>query len=120
MHGRAPILFHQAYNDSILYKWVREKHVLDILWIDVEPVGKDDQVFLAPLEVEVPFLILITQIPGMVPTILKCCCRGLGILPVTQSDVRAMYEQFAIFGNANLLSRQRFADGVINMLVIRG
>ena len=77
--------------------WVGGEDVLDVLGVDLEPVGERDHVLLAPVEPEEAVLVEPAEVAGVEPAGAVDRGRGrLRIFPVALEDVRAARDHLAV------------------------
>ncbi len=114
------IILHQSQDNGILDSRVVKKYIFNIFRVNIQAVCKHDQVLLASLYIQVSFRIPITQVTRMIPAILESGSSSCCILPVAKRHVWPLNQQFAILGDAHLLTGQRLANRAINVFIIRG
>jgi len=81
------VALHQSDDHGIFDGRIGEQHILDIFRVDIQAIGKHDQVFLTPFQIQVSFLVHRPQVTCMIPAILESGSRGLRILPVAERHV---------------------------------
>ncbi len=83
---------------------------LQVLGIDVHPFARDDDIFLATLEVEIAFGIELADIAGAKPAFFVQHRLELFCLPIAGSNVGAAHQDFAVLIELDFAAFQHFAD----------
>ena len=88
----------------------RGERALDVLGEDVQPLGRDDHLLLAALDVDAPLLVGAADVAGVQPAVGEGLRRGLGRAVVALGDVVAADEDLAVLGDLHLDAGDRLAD----------
>ena len=86
------------------------ERALDVLGEDVQPLGRDDHLLLAALDVDAALLVDAADVAGVQPAVLERLRRRLGRAVVALGDVVAADEDLAVLGDPHLDAGDRLAD----------
>src|SRR5215207_2359816 len=84
---------------------------LDVLGVDVQARGRDDDLLLAPAEVDVARRVHLAEVARAQPAAVAERLADAVSAPVAGRDVRAAHENLARLVEPHLLPAQRLADG---------
>src|SRR5262249_15102521 len=82
---------------------------LNVFGIDVYPSRCDDDFFLTSPKIKVALPVHLTNVSGAKPFHLSGCCLS-AVAPVSRRNIFAPHEDFAVFGQLQLLSAQNTAN----------
>src|SRR6266536_1146130 len=111
-HGHAlAVRVGEADDRQLLHEVVRPVELLDLVRVDVLPVGVDDDVLLAADEREAPLLVEPAEVAGVEPAALEDAAgepavdlgRAGARLPVAEHDVRPARQHLAHAGRVGLV-----------------
>ena len=100
----------QADNHAVAHLVLLSQLRFQVLGINVHPFACNDDVLLAAFEIEIAFGVEFAEIAGAKPTFLAQHRFQLFSLPITSSNIRAAYQDFAIFIQLDLAALEHFAD----------
>ncbi|MCK7506693.1 MAG: hypothetical protein MZV70_23245 [Desulfobacterales bacterium] len=85
--------------------------ILQVLGGDIFTARRDDQVLFPVCQFEVSFIVNHTNVAGMHPSVDQNFFGLLLILVITLENAGMLHQDFAVFSNFDLCSRQRLANG---------
>src|ERR1035441_9381761 len=100
----------QADDDAVAYRGLLAQRILEVLGINVHPLARHDDIFLAALEIKIAFGVEFAKIASAKPTSLAQHRPQFFSLPITSSDVGATHQDFAVLIELNLAALEHFAN----------